>query len=153
YFLLKITSPFGERINPITKELEFHTGIDFLPMHLQTYAGLRGLINKSQFGQKEGYYVQISKRIKDVLFYSNSFHNAKILKYAGETVNKNDVVAISGSTGNSTGVHIHYEIFTYQNDNAFVKELKAKIKWYFNGQRTYFEPLEFMKYLEKEGLD
>jgi len=153
YFLLAVTSPFGERENPITGEKEFHPGVDFRPMNLQTHAGISGLINKSQFGEKEGYYIQISRRIKDVLFYSNSFHNAKLLKFAGTKVYKNDVVAVSGSTGNSTGIHIHYEVFTYQNENPFVKELKTKIKHYYNGQRTYFEPLEFMKYLENEGLE
>ncbi len=153
YYLLKITSPFGERESPITGEKEFHPGADFRPMNLQTHAGIGGMINKSQFGEKEGYYIQISKRIKEVLFYSNSFHNAKLLKFAGAKVNKNDIVAVSGSTGNSKGIHIHYEIFTYQNDNPFVKELKTKVKHYFNGKRTYFEPIEFMKYLEKEGHD
>ncbi|HOV13029.1 MAG TPA: M23 family metallopeptidase [Spirochaetota bacterium] len=153
YFLLKITSPFGERINPITGEKEFHRGVDFRPMNRETHAGISGLINKSQFGEKEGYYIQISKRIKDALFYSNSFHNAKILKFAGAQVDKNDVVAIAGSTGNSTGIHIHYEVFTYQNDATFVKELKTKIKYHFDGQRTFFEPVEFMTYLEQERLD
>jgi len=153
YFLLKVTSPFGERISPINGKSEFHRGIDFRPMNLETYAGISGTINKAQIGELEGYYIQIQKRIKEVIFYANAFHNAKLLKSPGDRVVPTDIVAVSGTTGNSTGVHIHYEIFTYQLINSLIKDIKTRVKWFFDGQRIFFDPLEFIKYLEEKHLD
>lgn len=151
YLKLVVTSPFGSRVNPFTGVNEFHRGIDVRPVNLKTYAGIAGEVTKAELGNHgEGYFIQVRGTINEVIFYTNSFHNQRNLLKKGDSVNADSVTAVSGKTGNATGIHIHHEIFTYQLEAKFVKEIiKNGVKTWFdsNENRMFFDPVAFYKYI------
>lgn len=161
YLSLKFSSPFGLRQNPTGDGMEFHRGIDWIPNeNLETWAGLSGRVRLSTFGQREGFFIQIVSEIENMVFYQNLFHNEKLLRNAGDIVESGDAVAIAGTTGNSTGIHIHDEIFTYDIFNKNLQKLRnAGIKEYLltNENRIFFNPIGIYEYLEaiklwKQGI-
>ena len=103
-----ISSPFGWRIDPFTGREELHEGIDFAaPMGTPIHAVAAGIVTWA--GPRGGYgnMVQID--------HGNGFstrygHASKILVHVGETVQRGDVIALVGSTGWSTGPHVHFEV-------------------------------------------
>jgi murein DD-endopeptidase MepM/ murein hydrolase activator NlpD len=103
-----ISSPFGWRIDPFTGRDELHEGIDFAaPMGTPIHAVAAGIVTWA--GPRGGYgnMVQID--------HGNGFstrygHASKILVHVGETVQRGDVIALVGSTGWSTGPHVHFEV-------------------------------------------
>ena len=107
----RITSGFGTRIDPFSKDKRFHNGIDIsaetgTPVH----AASAGTVIFS--GWKGGYGNLI------VIKHDNGYvtvygHNSELKKKEGETVEKGDVVSLSGMTGAVTGAHLHFEIQKY----------------------------------------
>jgi murein DD-endopeptidase MepM/ murein hydrolase activator NlpD len=149
YFNMRMTSPFGERIDPISGKQATHFGIDFVNDEQQVLAGLSGCVRLSRFGDHgEGYFVQIKARIRGVNFYCNHFHNSKKFAHEGESVTMNDLVAVMGSTGRSTGPHIHLEICTYAKTAGIVKRLKKRIPFIETPDRIFFDPLRLYEYFE-----
>lgn len=108
----KITSPYGYRINPITKKKQFHNGIDLVSKekNKNLYAIDDGYVQKVVTGQdksKTGYGNYIWVRYPRYNLSLLHAHCSKILLKKKANVKKGDVVAIMGSTGRSTGVHLH----------------------------------------------
>jgi murein DD-endopeptidase MepM/ murein hydrolase activator NlpD len=103
-----ISSSFGYRISPFTKKKEFHKGLD-IANHKGTpiVATADGVVafsgRRGQFGNiviiDNGYGVTTSFA-----------HLNKALKKRGDRVKRGDVIAQMGSTGRSTGPHLHYEV-------------------------------------------
>ncbi|HAM49977.1 MAG TPA: hypothetical protein DCP92_04520 [Nitrospiraceae bacterium] len=118
----KITSPYGRRENPVNGEDEFHSGIDIsvepgTPVH----ATADGVVNFSGWAGGSGNLVGIEHGFGYSTFYA---HNQTIAVRVGQRVKRGDTVAYSGSTGNSTGPHCHYEIWKdgrYVNPKQFVE--------------------------------
>lgn len=108
----RITSSFGSRIDPITKKKRYHAGIDEISKvkNRHLYAIDDGYVQKTVTGQnksKTGYgnYIWVRyPRYNLSLLYA---HCDKVLLKKGDRVKKGDVVAIMGSTGRSTGIHLH----------------------------------------------
>jgi murein DD-endopeptidase MepM/ murein hydrolase activator NlpD len=159
YKTLKITCPFGEKYDPFNlnpdnqKKWEIHRGIDFRPdKYFNVWAGFPSTIRIISKGEKEGRYIQLMLKINNIFFYINLFHLEKInfnIKEM-EEVKINDVIARAGNTGNSTGIHIHYEIFTYNLESPFIIELKKYIKNYILNEipktRIFFDPIQLYDY-------
>lgn len=127
---INITSRYGERIHPITKQDSFHTGIDF-----------KANIGESVFSTADG--VVLSVRNEDIggygkfvtILHNYGFstlyaHLDNILIKEGDFISKNTIIGYSGNTGNSTGPHLHYEVrflqkhidpidFLYLNSKTF----------------------------------
>lgn len=117
-----ISSPFGWRVDPLTGRPEFHEGIDFAaplgtPIHavaagVVTWAGpLGGYGNMVQINDGEGY----------ATLYA---HSERVLVHVGETVKRGEVVALVGSTGWSTGPHVHFQVMRHGhpiNPASFVR--------------------------------
>ncbi|NCB50069.1 MAG: hypothetical protein EOM53_05285 [Alphaproteobacteria bacterium] len=110
----RISSPFGMRRHPILKYRIFHSGIDF-PARTGTPipAGADGVIVR--LGRRGGYGKQI--QIKHNNMYSSLY--AHMSGYAskskvGAFVRKGQIIGYVGSTGRSTGPHLHYEIRKYK---------------------------------------
>ena len=61
----------------------------------------------SQYSSSYGYYVMIDHGGGLSTLYA---HNSKLLVTVGQTVNAGDIVSLSGSTGRSTGPHLHFEV-------------------------------------------
>lgn len=109
-----ITSPFGTRLHPIQGIIKNHDGIDIGGKTGDpVYASADGVIIYSAFNTGGyGNMVMIDHGLNDegikvVTLYG---HGSKLLKNVGDTVSKGDIIMEVGSTGNSTGPHVHFEV-------------------------------------------
>jgi murein DD-endopeptidase MepM/ murein hydrolase activator NlpD len=104
-----ITSPFGWRSSPFVKgKVGFHTGLDIqAPMGTPVRATQTGVVSQAGWSDVYGRVVMIDHGAGWVTLYG---HNSKLLVSVGQRVVKGQVISYSGSTGMSTGPHIHYEI-------------------------------------------
>lgn len=104
----RITSNFGKRIHPLYGYWTNHRGVDIAcPYNTEVYAANSGVVIVSEWHYSYGYYVIIDHGGKISTVYG---HNTKLLVKAGQKVNRGDVIALSGSTGESTGPHLHFEV-------------------------------------------
>ena len=104
-----VTSEFGYRRDPFTGERRGHTGMDLaVPTGTSVRAALPGTVTVSTYNQGGyGYYVMIDHGNGLSTLYG---HNSQLLARVGQTVDAGDVIALSGSTGRSTGPHLHFEV-------------------------------------------
>ena len=105
---LRMSSPFGNRTDPFTGTKAFHSGTDFAaPTGTKVLSTGAGRVSFA--GEKSGYgnLVEIDHGNGIVSRYG---HLSAILVSAGDTVNTGDLVGKVGSTGRSTGPHLHFEI-------------------------------------------
>lgn len=105
----RITSKFGNRRDPFTARTSFHSGIDLAgPLNTPIYAAADGII--VQAGRNGGYGLSI--RIEHESGYETLYAHLNEIEVAvGDEVKKGDIIGKMGSTGRSTGVHLHYEIY------------------------------------------
>ena len=104
-----VTSEFGNRRDPFTGERRGHTGMDLaVPTGTSVRAALPGTVTVSTYNRGGyGYYVMIDHGNGLSTLYG---HNSQLLARVGQTVEAGDVIALSGSTGRSTGPHLHFEV-------------------------------------------
>lgn len=103
-----ITSPFGYRIHPIYKYKKLHSGTDIgAPRGTPIYAALGGQVITARYLGGYGNCVMIDHGGGYVTLYA---HASKLRCSQGQWVEKGDIVAEVGSTGASTGNHLHFEI-------------------------------------------
>ncbi len=122
-------SSFGWRIDPFTGQRAMHEGIDFLvdtgtPIH----AAAAGIVVVAYFHPQYGNMIDIDHGNG---FISRYAHASKLLVKVGDLVQRGAVIALSGSTGRSTGPHVHFEVRlngVAQNPNRFLKVSAASIK-------------------------
>jgi murein DD-endopeptidase MepM/ murein hydrolase activator NlpD len=103
-----ISSYFGQRTDPFTGRLAYHRGLDFAgPAGSQVVAVASGVVTyaKERFGY--GKTVEINHGNGYVTRYA---HNQRLLVAAGETIQKGQPISLIGSTGRSTGPHLHFEV-------------------------------------------
>ncbi|MGX4599266.1 M23 family metallopeptidase [Faecalimicrobium sp. JNUCC 81] len=108
----EISSPFGERVHPITGEVKFHRGIDIpAPKNTDILSSDDGIVIFS--GSQNGYgnVVKIKHFDGKKTVYA---HNTSNVVKEGDIVKKGQVIAKVGTTGDSTGNHVHFE--TIVND-------------------------------------
>lgn len=107
-----ITSPFGYRIHPITGAKKLHSGTDFgVPCGTPIRAAGDGIVVTSGWTGGYGNRVVISHgKIKGNSIASTYNHNTKLRVHDGQKVKKGQVISVSGTTGASTGCHLHFEI-------------------------------------------
>lgn len=105
----RVTSEFGNRIDPITGKRKGHTGMDLaVPTGTPIRAALPGTVTVSKYNAGGyGYYVCIDHGNGLATLYG---HCSKLLAKVGQTVEAGDIIALSGSTGRSTGPHLHFEV-------------------------------------------
>lgn len=104
----RISSHFGYRIHPVTKKKSFHAGID-LPAKNGTaiYAPASGVV---VFASKKGAYGNFLLLAHSFGFKTAYGHLSRFAVKSGEYVSKGQKIAYVGSTGRSTGPHLHYEV-------------------------------------------
>jgi len=103
-----VSSGYGKRTDPFTGKKEFHKGVDFAGKEgSQVLSVGDGVV--SWVGQRTGYgnLVEITHGDGYVTRYG---HNKKLLVAVGDTVKKGQPIAVLGSTGRSTGPHVHFEV-------------------------------------------
>ncbi len=104
-----VTSEFGYRTDPFTGQTSGHGGIDLaVPTGTPVRAALSGTVTVSSYSQSSyGYYIMIDHGDGLATLYG---HCSQLLVSVGQTVETGDVIALSGSTGRSTGPHLHFEV-------------------------------------------
>lgn len=100
---IRITSPYGYRKDPFTGKRKFHNGIDLHARGDEVLAMMEGEVVKVGQDKTSGKYVTL--RHGDYIV--SYCHLSKVLVGKGTTVRPRDVVGVSGSTGRSTGEHLH----------------------------------------------
>ncbi len=102
------TSGFGRRTSPFTNRKEFHSGIDIVARQgTPIIAPADGLVIKAARDSGYGNLLEIRHLQGIVTRYA---HTQKILVRPGNRVKRGDIIAKVGSTGRSTGPHLHYEV-------------------------------------------
>ncbi len=103
-----ISSSYGNRIHPISGKRSFHKGIDFAaPSGSDVLAAADGLVIKSSRRAGYGMLVEIEHGNGYITRYA---HNKSSAVKSGDHVKQGQKIASVGSTGNSTGPHVHFEI-------------------------------------------
>jgi murein DD-endopeptidase MepM/ murein hydrolase activator NlpD len=104
-----ITSPYGPREHPMTGAKEFHGGVDIAaePGRPVT-ATAEGIVSFAGWSGANGNLVVIEHGFGFSTFYA---HNKKVAVKTGQRVKRGDVIGYIGSTGSSTGPHVHYEVW------------------------------------------
>lgn len=105
-----ITSYFGPRAQPIAGASTYHEAVDIgVPEGTNVYACADGVVTTASYSDSAGNMVVIDHGNGLVSKY---FHNKELKVAAGDTVTKGQIIAISGNTGNSTGAHLHFGIYS-----------------------------------------
>lgn len=106
--LNRIASGFGYRIHPIYKTHLMHSGIDFTaPVGTEIYATGNGVARLEYNGRGYGNNVIINHGFGYSTLYA---HMSKFAVRNGQRVTRGDLIGYVGSTGSSTGPHLHYEV-------------------------------------------
>lgn len=109
----RITSYFGNRIDPFTGKLAFHNGIDIAGNEGdEVYSAYDGIVLETGYNDRSGNYVVINHG----LWTSHYAHLSEIKVKAGQKVKKGEVIGLIGSTGRVTGPHLHFGIKILERD-------------------------------------
>jgi murein DD-endopeptidase MepM/ murein hydrolase activator NlpD len=103
-----ISSYYGERMDPFDGEEAFHKGVDFAAdAGADVLAVATGIVTWAGPRAGSGVLVEVSHGNGYVTRYA---HNSRVLVKVGETVERGQAIAAVGSTGRSTGPHVHFEV-------------------------------------------
>ncbi len=121
-----LTSGFGMRWHPVTGGRHQHKGVDLgAAWGTPVYASADGIVSRADWFSSYGLYVAIEHGGDIETRYG---HMSRLAAYAGQNVHKGDLIGYVGSTGRSTGPHLHYEVriagnavnpIPYLQDGAF----------------------------------
>lgn len=138
---LAVTSGFGYRFHPILKSQMFHSGIDFRARHDTVFAILAGII--TQKTESPGY----GKRIN--IFLGKQYeclyaHLSQTFVNKGEWVEPGQAIGITGSSGLSTGEHLHFEVTKAGKPVNPLQFLATLTKYYKHLEYAGKEKLSFV---------
>ncbi|MDP4604909.1 MAG: M23 family metallopeptidase [Erythrobacter sp.] len=104
----QLTSGYGMRTHPVLGGRRRHTGIDLAaPTGTPVYATADGVIGRADWYSSYGLYISINHGAAMETRYA---HLSRLAVAAGDNVKKGDLIGYVGSTGRSTGPHLHYEV-------------------------------------------
>lgn len=117
-----MSSGYGIRIDPVYKSHKFHAGLDFAAkMGTQVFATADGKISYADKKSGYGNCIDIDHGYNYITRYA---HLSKILVPSGKQVKRGELIGLVGSTGKSTGPHLHYEVL-------FKGEPQNPVNYYF----------------------
>lgn len=103
----RLTSPFGMRVHPITGRRTMHRGVDYAaPTGTPLRSNVSGRVSGASYLGGYGNTVQVQSGMFTHLYA----HLSRILTNVGRQVKAGDLLGLIGSTGRSTGPHLHYEV-------------------------------------------
>lgn len=103
-----LTSGFGMRTHPVLGGRRGHKGVDLaMPTGTPVYAAADGVISKADWYSSYGLYISIEHGGKLQTRYG---HLSQLSVASGQSVKQGDLIGYVGSTGRSTGPHLHYEV-------------------------------------------
>lgn len=103
-----VTSRFGYRLSPFSGKAALHQGLDIASAPgTPVYAPADGVISFAGYDQGYGKLVSIDHGYGVVTRFG---HNSQLYVVVGQKVKRGDVISATGSTGRSTGTHLHYEV-------------------------------------------
>ena len=103
-----ISSTYGRRVDPFTGKAKYHKGIDFAAKKgSEVLSVAAGMVVKSERMSGYGNVVEVRHADGYVTRYA---HNQENLVEVGDQVEKGETIAVLGSTGHSTGPHVHFEV-------------------------------------------
>jgi murein DD-endopeptidase MepM/ murein hydrolase activator NlpD len=101
-------SPFGWRIDPITGRTALHTGLDFpTPVGTPIYAAAGGIVVTQEFHFQYGNMIEVDHGNNLISRYA---HTSKVFVKKGDLIKRGQKIAEVGTTGRSTGPHLHFEV-------------------------------------------
>ena len=104
-----ISSRYGWRNNPFSGKRTFHNGVDMAcPTGTPIYAAMNGTVIAAGYNATYGNYVTLSHHSGYQTLYA---HMSKILVSNGQQVSTSTRIGLVGSTGQSTGPHLHFTVF------------------------------------------
>ena len=110
YQRARISSPFGRRRHPILRDIRIHWGVDYAaPAGSLIYAGGDGVVQVAKYNGGYGNYIKIRHNSEYSTAYGHMKAFAKGIR-PGVRVKQGQVIGYVGSTGRSTGPHLHYEV-------------------------------------------
>ena len=105
----RITSGYGKRKDPFSGEMTFHSGLDISSkLGSPVRATADGVVSHSGWTNKSGFVVVIEHGCGFSTLYA---HNKSNTVKIGAKVKRGDIIGYVGSTGKSTGPHVHYEVW------------------------------------------
>ena len=120
----RISSPYGVRKHPILGYTKMHNGKDFAaPVGTPIFAAGSGTIVKAQYWSTWGNYIRIKHQGGYDTEYAHASRIANGIR-PGVRVRQGDIIAYVGSTGRSTGPHLHYGVF-YQDKRINPDRVKS----------------------------
>lgn len=139
-----LTSLFGMRIHPIFGVLRFHSGTDLgAPLGTPVVATQSGRVVLSDVAG--GYGLMVVLRHNDDTLESRYAHLSRLLVRVGEWVEQGEVIGLVGSTGNSTGPHLHFELrqltengWTVLNPDSLLQQTLATLVQALGNSLTAF---------------
>jgi murein DD-endopeptidase MepM/ murein hydrolase activator NlpD len=104
----KITSRFGYRIHPTNGKLSFHTGMDIAAKEgVKIAAAFYGTVKDVNYSDSGGNYILMNHQNGLQTLYC---HCSEILVKEGTVIRPGETIALVGSTGDTTGPHLHFEV-------------------------------------------
>jgi murein DD-endopeptidase MepM/ murein hydrolase activator NlpD len=103
-----LTGTFGRRRDPFTSEAAFHQGLDISTEKGQpVYVTANGIVESAAFSGEYGNLIVVNH---DFGLSTRYGHLSRFSVKPGQQINRGDIIGYVGSTGRSTGAHLHYEI-------------------------------------------
>lgn len=104
-----VTSAYGYRVHPITGNYSFHNGVDLaVAQGTPIYASRSGYVSTAEYNYAYGYYVTINHMDGFSSLYAHMTH---YIVSPGQYVERGQTIGYVGSTGYSTGPHLHFTIY------------------------------------------
>lgn len=107
--VLSISSPFGQRIDPINGKPSFHSGVDLRGKFVPVYAVMDATIKKLDYSNRAGIHMSLSFGYNDYLEVGYS-HMSKVFHRVGDKVIKGTIIGYTGDTGRANAAHLHFSV-------------------------------------------